>query len=69
MAYDEHAVALVQQMEEIIERAGVDESVRRCGAILNAVELLVEQDEPPKESRSSSSHRRGAHGAGRCRWR
>lgn len=48
MAYDEHAVALVQQMEEIIERAGVDESVRRCGAILNAVELLVEEDEPPR---------------------
>ncbi len=48
MAYDEHAVALVQQMVKIIDRAGVNEAVRRCGAILDAVELLVEEDEPAR---------------------
>jgi len=47
MSYDKRAVAIIQAMERIIQRAGAHEPVRRCNSILDAMELMVEDDNPP----------------------
>ena len=46
MSYDEQAVAFTQKLDRLIghDAAAVDR--HRCGAILNAMEIMVEEDAP-----------------------
>ena len=44
MAYDERAVALTEELQRLIGYGGP--AHHRCGAILNALEVMVEEDTP-----------------------
>lgn len=47
MAFDERAVAFTEKLDRIIGNG--DAGRHRCGAILNALEVLVEEDTPPAD--------------------
>lgn len=47
MGYDERAVAFTEKLDRLIGNG--DAGRHRCGAILNALEVLVEEDAPPAD--------------------
>lgn len=50
MAYDDRAVAFTQKLERLIGRDAADAARHRCGAILNALEVMVEEDDSPADA-------------------
>ncbi len=46
MSYDERAVAFTEKLDRLIRRGAPNVAGHRCGAILNALEVMVEEDSP-----------------------
>jgi hypothetical protein len=49
MSYDERAVAFTEKLERLIRHGAANVEGHRCGAILNALEVMVEEDAPPAD--------------------
>lgn len=50
MGFDERAVAFTEKIERPIGHGGAER--HRCGAILNALEVMVEEDAPAADPRA-----------------